>query len=294
MKIIGAILKAVGIAVVVLVGAALLVTAVPSLQAQVRHDPLVDIQTMVSGGSEIGVRIRDVTSEDVTREKLPTVTGAIVTEVTSGGPAATAGLAVGDVVLSFDGEKVRSSRHLARLIGETPEGREVPVEIMRAGSTRTLRIQPKAAQPFKGLSGLNRLEDLNRLRESFPAERFQLRGYEPYTYTFGSPFVYFNAGRHGAHVQDLSGQLGDYFGAKEGALVTSVDDNSAAKTAGLKAGDVITAINGEPVRSSADVQRRLRATEGKVSLTVVRDRKTMTLEMTISREAASGRRGIEK
>jgi S1-C subfamily serine protease len=249
---------------------------------------MVDVRTMVSGGSEIGVRVRDVTSDDVTREKLPAATGAIVTEVQAGGPAATAGLAVGDVVLSFDGEKVRGSRHLARLIEETPEGREVPIELARAGSTRTVRIQPRAAQSFGAFNNA-----LERLHVRLPSERFQFH-YEPYTYTFDTPFVYFNTGRHGAQVQDLTVQLGEYFGATEGALVTSVDDNSPAKTAGLKAGDVITAVNGQPIRSSADVQRRLRATEGKVSLTIVRDRKAMNLEMTISREAATGRRGTEK
>jgi S1-C subfamily serine protease len=287
MKIMGTNLRVIGMTVV-LVGAAVLVSAVPALRAQVRRDPMVDVRTMVSGGSEIGVRVRDVTSDDVTREKLPAATGAIVTEVQAGGPAATAGLAVGDVVLSFDGEKVRGSRHLARLIEETPEGREVPIELIRAGSTRTVRVQPRAAQSFGAFNNA-----LERLHVRLPSERFQFH-YEPYTYTFDTPFVYFNTGRHGAQVQDLTVQLGEYFGATEGALVTSVDDNSPAKTAGLKAGDVITAVNGQPIRSSADVQRRLRATEGKVSLTIVRDRKAMNLEMTISREAATGRRGTEK
>jgi serine protease Do len=282
-----AILKAFGIAVVVLVGAALLVAAVPTLRAQIRHEPLVDIRTAIQGGSEIGVRIRDVTNDDVTREKLAAVAGAVVTEVLAGGPAATAGLAVGDVVLSFDGEKVRSSRHLSRLIEETPEGREVAVEVVRAGSTRTLRVRPRAAQPFGDLSALN------RLRERFPAERFQFRDLDSLSYSL-SPFVYGRPGRLGLHVQDLSGQLGEYFGATEGALVTSVNDNTPAKTAGLKAGDVITAINGQPVRSSADVQRRLAGPDGKVSLTIVRDRKAMSVEMTIARDAMPERRGIVK
>ena len=290
MRIMAAILKAIGIAVVVVVGAALLVAAVvPAVRAQVRHEPFTDIRAMLQGGSEIGVRIRDVTSDDATREKLPTIAGAIVTEVSAGGPAATAGLAVGDVVLSFDGEKIRSSRHLSRLIEETPEGREVAIEVMRAGAPRTLRVKPRAAQSLAELSALNRLQ------ERFPADRFYGK-LDSFTYSF-SPFMYGTygrAGRLGVQVQDLTGQLGEYFGATEGALVAGVTDNTPAKTAGLKAGDVITAINGQPVRSSADVTRRLTANDGKVSLTIVRDKKPMTLELIIGRDAVTERRGIAK
>jgi serine protease Do len=291
MRIMAAILKAFGIAVVVVVGAALLVAAVvPAVRAQVRHEPLVSIQTMMQGGSEIGVRIRDVTSDDATREKLSTIAGALVTEVQTGGPASTAGLAVGDVVLSFDGEKVRSSRHLSRLIEETPEGREVAIEVMRAGTPRTLRVTPRAAQSFADLGALN------RLHERFPADRFQFGNLDSYTYSL-SPFMYGRPGRLGLlglQVQDLTGQLGEYFGATEGALITGVTDSTAAKTAGLKAGDVITAINGQPVRSSADVTRRLVGNDGKVSLTIVRDRKPMTVELTIGRDSLTERRGIAK
>ena len=291
MRIMAAILKAVGIAVVVLVGAALLVVAVvPAVRAQVRHEPITGFRALMQGGSEIGVRIRDVSSEDVTREKLSTIAGAIVTEVVVGGPAATAGLAAGDVVLSFDGEKVRSSRHLSRLIEETPEGREVAIEVMRAGAPRTFRVKPRAAQSLAELGALN------RLHERFPADRFQFGNLDSFTYSL-SPFMsgtYGRAGRLGVQVQDVTGQLGEYFGVTEGALVTSVNDNSPAKTAGLKAGDVITAINGQPVGSSADVTRRLLGNDAKVSLTIVRDRKPMTVELTIGRDAVTERRGIAK
>jgi serine protease Do len=134
---------------------------------------------------------------------------------------------------------------------------------------------------------------LRRFSESFPTERFQFGDSSTYAYSF-SPFMSGRASRLGVQVQDLSGQLGEYFGATEGALVTSVADNTPAKTAGLKAGDVITAINGQSVRSSADVTRRLVGNDGKVSLTIVRDRKAMTVEMTIGRDAMTERRGIAK
>jgi serine protease Do len=286
MKLAGTLAKAIGVAAVVLVGAAMLVVAVPSLVAQVRHEPLVDIRSALMGGTEIGVRMRDVTSDDVTREKLSSVAGAIITEVRPNTPASTAGLQVGDVVTSFDGERVRSSRHLARLIEETPEGRDVPIEVMRKGTSMTLRVSPRPPDRFS----FGEYTVLNRLQDRFPTERFDYRG--PGDFFVWNDFA--RAARVGVQVQDLSGQLGEYFGTSSGALVTSVDENSPAKTAGLKAGDVITAINGQPIRTGADVRRRLASVDGKATLTLMRDRKEMTLEVMVARDPVAGRRGIVK
>lgn len=286
MKLAGTLAKAIGVAAVVLVGAAMLVVAVPSLVAQVRHEPLVDIRSALMGGTEIGVRMRDVTSDDVTREKLSSVAGAIITEVRPNTPASTAGLQVGDVVTSFDGERVRSSRHLARLIEETPEGRDVPIEVRRKGTSMTLRVSPRPPDRFS----FGEYTVLNRLQDRFPTERFDYRG--PGDFFVWNDFA--RTARVGVQVQDLSGQLGEYFGTSSGALVTSVDENSPAKTAGLKAGDVITAINGQPIRTGADVRRRLASVDGKATLTLMRDRKEMTLEVMVARDPVAGRRGIVK
>ena len=72
-----------------------------------------------------------------------------------------------------------------------------------------------------------------------------------YSGNLGPQFAFYGRARLGVGVQDLTEQLGDYFGTSQGALVTAVDDNTPAKEAGLKAGDVITKINGEAVRDSA-------------------------------------------
>jgi serine protease Do len=82
----------------------------------------------------------------------------------------------------------------------------------------------------------------------------------------------------GASVQELSGQLGEYFGASNGVLVTNVEDGSVGKTAGLKAGDVITKINGSAVTGVADLRRNL---SGDVTITIVRDKKEQTIKATI-------------
>jgi serine protease Do len=78
----------------------------------------------------------------------------------------------------------------------------------------------------------------------------------------------------------MSDQLGEYFGAKGGALVTSVRSDSAAAKAGVKAGDVITAINGEDVKVPGDVRRAAGRIEsgGEFTIEVLRDKNKLTLK----------------
>jgi S1-C subfamily serine protease len=89
--------------------------------------------------------------------------------------------------------------------------------------------------------------------------------------------------RLGVSVDSMSDQLAAYFGATDGgALVTSVDRDSAAEKAGLKAGDVITSINGNRVRDAdhlLDAMRDIR--EGDVSIGYLRDKKADTAKATI-------------
>jgi C-terminal processing protease CtpA/Prc len=84
----------------------------------------------------------------------------------------------------------------------------------------------------------------------------------------------------GITVGDLSQQLAEYFGTKDGVLVTSVADNSAASKAGIKAGDVITSFNGSEVTSPSDLRQRIRALQegDEFTLGVMREKKPMTLK----------------
>jgi S1-C subfamily serine protease len=82
--------------------------------------------------------------------------------------------------------------------------------------------------------------------------------------------------RLGIGIQDLTPQLAEYFGAKNGVLVTTVDEKSAAAAAGLKAGDVITAVDGKPVTSRSEVQRAIRraSDQSEITISYMRDRKS--------------------
>src|SRR6185295_17943012 len=99
----------------------------------------------------------------------------------------------------------------------------------------------------------------------------------------GMVFAFGNHRRIGIGTTQLTKQLADYFGVADGqgVLVTSVADDSTAAKAGIKAGDVITAIDGEKIEGSGDLARGInKQKDGDVTLTVVRDKNPRTLKVT--------------
>lgn len=267
-------LKAAGWGTGALGAIALVVIAAPVVFGQtgeLRKAPLFSQWTMLGSGG-IGVEVRDVDDADVKREKLQASTGAVIENVRASGAAAKAGMKAGDVIVSFDGERVRSAKHLERLVSETPEGRTVDATVMRDGARVNMKVTIDSAHGFA-------LQDYQLAMKNWRPEAFEIAMPKLHTYDFWlSP----GRGRLGIGVQDLTEQLGSYFGASNGGvLVTEVDDNTAAKTAGLKAGDVITKINGEPVSGQNDLRRKLAAAKGETTITVMRDRKEITLKAKI-------------
>ena len=98
--------------------------------------------------SMIGVRLADVTADEAKTLKLPRAEGAMVESVNPNSPASTAGLRAKDVIVEFDGERVRSAAHLTRLVTETPVGRDVAFSVMRDGKKSELHIKPEAGSWF--------------------------------------------------------------------------------------------------------------------------------------------------
>lgn len=269
MDITGKFLRLAGAGVLLLGLAALVVVMAPEVRGQTtRTEPLNAIRTQLFGGSQIGVSLRDVDEADVEREGLRELAGAVVEEVQRDSPAAGAGFRAGDVVITFDGERVRSARHLSRLVDETPEGRKVQATIVRAGDQQTLTVAPEAS------SGAIRLARSPNLREYFNLEFPQRMVVEPERLRLlvrGWP-------RLGVTVNEMTDQLAEHFGATSGGvLVVEVDEDTPAARAGLKAGDVITRVAGEPVHSSAELQRRLAGLSGEVTIDIVRDGRAQTI-----------------
>ena len=238
------------------------------------------VQVLTGGGSQIGVSVRDIDGEDAKRLKLANVAGVLIEDVQEDSPAAKAGIRDGDVVVEFDGERVRSMRQFTRLVQETPAERQVSTVVMRDGQRVTVSVQPRVTDNWHGFREWNRFgDDMHMVPPAPPVPPAKIK--PPSVDVLPKLERWFvTTGRLGITIDSLSDQLAEYFGTKDGVLVTSVADNSSASKAGLKAGDIVTGINGGTVRTPSDLSRRTdRLEDGdEFTLDIVRDKKPMTLK----------------
>lgn len=223
-------------------------------------------------GSQLGVMVSDLEN--------PNESGVRIDEVEKDSAAEKAGVRTGDIVVEFDGERVRSARQLTRLVQETPAGRSVKMTVARDSDRQTLEITPerREALAWNGRMGPEIEREIERGIEPFLNFRFE-----------GLPSLGAR-GRLGVQVENLSDQLAEYFGASDGGvLVVGVTADSPAARAGLKAGDVITKVNGEAVKGPGDLIEALGDVkdDGAVALEIVRDRRTTSLKATIERRRPS-------
>lgn len=234
--------------------------------------------TFLGGEAFLGVGVEDITKENMARYGIREVRGVGVTEVRKDSPAEKAGLKKDDVILRFDGESVTSARKLSRLVGESSADQTVRLTISRGGAeqevTATLSKHDMASLFGAGIQN----DMLRGLGKGFPQMD---SGDGNFVFAFGGNR------RIGVSTQTLTKQLADYFGAKDGGvLITSVTDNSPAAKAGLKAGDVITAVDGEKVNSSGDISRTInKKQDGEVSITILRDHSARTVNLTPEKRA---------
>jgi serine protease Do len=269
----------------IIAGAAVMATA-PEAQAKpeaqtkpktVMRGKIPSTAVFIGGGSRIGVSVREVEDEDVKAAKLTAPAGAVVEDVVEESAAEKAGIRKGDIVVEFDSERVRSARQLTRLVQETPTGRKVSAVVVRDGQRVTLSVEPDSGTGFfDGLRGMKDWEGFAYARPAIPPTPPAA----PVPPAWSMDDFFFRSGRLGITVDDLSPQLAEYFGTKEGVLVTSVQDGSSAAKAGLRAGDVITSVNGSAVDDPAELRRRLQnVDEGEeFTIAVMRDKKPQTLK----------------
>ena len=262
-----------GLALATLIaGAFVLATPAMAQRDRLDNQRLFDGLVLEGPGSSIGVSVRELSADDASRAKVQPSDGVLVDSVREGTPASKAGLKSGDVVVEFDGERPRSTRHFTRLVRETPPGRTVKMTIVRDGSRRTLDITPEASNRIGGFPDAA----LRALPRELPPFNF-----DGNRFFFEGPFG--STARLGVVVTPLSDQLASYFGVKDGVLVSEVQPNTPAASAGVKAGDVITSVNGHAITSPQDVINEVRDARagGAIDLKVTRDRKELSLKATI-------------
>jgi serine protease Do len=213
------------------------------------------------------------------------VRGVGVTQVVKDSPAEKAGLRKDDVILRLDGENVSSVRKLNRLVSELSPDQSVKVSISRGGSEQevTATIGKRSNTMAQNLLGGE--------PRIFKWEGPDLKGFKWENRNFpgfnndGGNMTFFlnNSRRIGVSTMSLTKQLADYFGIADGkgALVTAVTEDGPAAKAGVKAGDVITAVDGEAVDSPGDISRVInRKKEGDVTLTIIRNKSQQTIHVT--------------
>ena len=239
------------------------------------------------GGSYLGVHLIEVDEDRAGELNMPAPSGVEITSVAESSPADQGGIVEGDVILAFRNEKVAGVEHFMRLVRETPVGREVAVVVWRDGSEQALEIRigkrPTTAVVVNPL--LKNCEDGEDCQGQ--ALNFSIPDIDIHVQV---PQVVMRTRVLGAQLEAVKGQLGEYFGVEEGALVCSVASNSPAARAELQAGDVIIAVDGESVRTPRQVHSAIRSSnEEAVSIEVMRDRSRKTLRIEASRAGGSWR-----
>jgi serine protease Do len=227
-----------------------------------------------TSGAFLGIRMTEVTQDNMAQYKLSKVEGVIVNSVVEGSPAESAGIKKDDVLLSFDGERVRSTLQLSRLVRETPVGREVALTLSRDGKQETMKVQLEEQEAARAENNQDFLEPFfgatPRGNFSFEMPERPDRGM-----VMPAP----DRPRLGVMLQPLSDQMAEYLGVPggKGALVSSVDEGSVSQGK-LKAGDVIVGADGKEVASPEDVSSLVRQkSSGSIDFKVIRDKKQVSV-----------------
>jgi serine protease Do len=234
------------------------------------------------GSGWLGVEIGEVTPENAKDLKLSATRGVVIQDVEPSSPAAKAGLKEHDVVLQYDGQTVEGSVQFRRLVRETPAGRTVALVISRDGATQNLSVELADRSSYYEKKMQGTMRDFGKpFALATPNFDFNISSPEIFSMMdMRTPLL-------GISAEDLTGQLGSYFGApnNSGVLIREVRSGTPADKAGLKAGDVIVKVDGKPVAALSELRDQLRDKgDGKtVNLGVLRKGSEMNVPVTIEK-----------
>jgi serine protease Do len=187
----------------------------------------------------LGVTVQPVTSDIAAALGLAEIRGALVSGVNDGSPAERAGLARGDVILDLDGKPIVDSNALRNAVASRRPGESVPLTVLRDGRERTITAT------------LGELPSEQAARGDDPgAER----------------------GRYGLTVEPLTPESARRLGvapSTNGLVVTGVDASGPAGRAGLRQGDIVEQVNGQPVTSATELREALQRAGDRPALLLV-------------------------
>jgi predicted metalloprotease with PDZ domain len=236
--------------------------------------------------SYLGVDIVNITTERLSALKLKEEQGVEVTMVDQDAPAGKAGIKEHDVILTMNGTAIESKTQLQRMIHETPPGRVVTLGLSRDGQPMSVKVQlADRRNEFAQVWPKDKFKDKDFHIEIPPIPNLDID-----IPNIGVVYVH-SSMRSGVMVENLTPQLGEFFGAKNGngVLVRSVEKGSRAEKAGLRAGDVITKVGDQAIHDTSDFTHALHShSSGSVSVGVIRDKKEQTLTLTLPERKESG------
>jgi serine protease Do len=256
--------------------------AAQSWPADSREQPFAFSSEDSGTSSYLGVDISDVTSERLSALKLKEEKGVEVTMVDQDAPAGKAGIKEHDVILTMNGNSIESGAQLRRMIHEMPPGRIVTFGLSRVGQAMTVKVQ--LADKKKEFSMND--HDMKDFHVHIP---------EIHIPDIDIPSINMvmvtSSARSGLTVENITPQLGEFFGVKNGngVLVRSVEKGSRGEKSGFRAGDVVVKVNDQPVHDTSDFMHAVRARNGTaVNVGVIRDKKELNLNLTLPSRKESG------
>ena len=234
------------------------------------------VESEDDGGGWLGIGIQELDSK--LREKLDLdsdVEGILITEIYADSPAEDAGLKKLDIVVSIDGEKGKDLSHFVKLIKAKEPGTEVDIQIYRDGEMKTVSATLSERENtfiwtgLEGLEGLKGLEGLEGLEALKALEHIVIPEFDIGMSSWG------RRGRLGVYIEDVSGDLAEYFEVPggEGVLVEGVVEDSPAEAAGIKAGDIIYKIDGKAICCTEELVKAIAKIEADQETPIVLIRK---------------------
>jgi serine protease Do len=239
----------------------------------------------------LGVLVRDVGSEEVSVLKLKEPHGAVILRVDHDAPAGKCGLHEQDVIVQMNGQAIEGRDQLLRMLRETPIGRTITLTISRDGQLMSITTQTANRETLERQAWEQHMTvpdpatSAPAANESRPAD-VAPRGSGFFSSSTSKTHNFIGAitpgsTYTGATVETMGPQLAEFFGAQGACvLVHSVDADSPAASAGLRAGDVVLRANTVTISTSSDWTKLMRENKGKkVSVVVLRDKKEQTLTL---------------
>ena len=254
-----------------------------------------DENTMIGGdgSSWLGVETHEVTADKAKELKLSAERGMFLGKIVPDSPAAKAGLKENDVVTEINGQRVEGAAQFRRMIHEIPAGRSIQLTVWRDGRTQTI-----SATLGKSEEHHHAMKMVTPTPGTFAFRMPEIPEIPPMEWNGG--MLAGGQPRLGIDAEDLSGQLGAFFGAPdgEGILVRDVNSGSPAEKAGVKAGDVITSLNGDRIRTVGDLREKLSAKrddkDRTVKLGVLRNKREISLTVELPAAAARPKRLVSR